>query len=106
MLVHLISFLAPLIGIASAQCPDYLDYATLKHAPYSEGIRNLSYQRPDPACRTFSLPILEDKVLLDVLHATPDPDLFRLFLNGWYPWSSLGTNANTLQPTPTLLTLP
>jgi hypothetical protein len=82
MLVHRISFLAPLIGIASAQCPDYLDYATLKHSPYSDGIRNLSYQRPDPACRTFNLSLLEDKVLPDVMHATPDPDLSRLFLNG------------------------
>jgi hypothetical protein len=96
MLVHLISFLAPLVGIASAQCPDYLDYATLKHSPYSEGVRNLSYQRPDPACRTFSLPLLEDKVLLDVMHATPDPDLFRLFLNGSCRWPSIGINANTL----------
>jgi hypothetical protein len=82
MLVHLISFLAPLIGIASAQCPDYLDYATAKHAPYSGGVHNLSYQRPDPACRTFNLSLLEDKVLPNAMHAIPDPDLFRLFLNG------------------------
>lgn len=96
MLVHLISFLAPLIGIASAQCPDYLDYATLKHQPYSEGIRNLSYQRPDPACRTFNLPLLEDKVIPDVMHALPDPDLFRLFLNGQSPLSILETHADVL----------
>ena len=94
MLVHLVSLLAPLIGIASAQCPDYLDYATLKHQPYSEGIRNLPYQRPDHACRTFNLPLLEDKIIPDVMHAVPDPDLFRLFLNGQYSSQLLDISAN------------
>ncbi|KAI4730179.1 hypothetical protein E4T49_02063 [Aureobasidium sp. EXF-10728] len=83
MLTNMLSLLALLAGIAIAQCPDYLDYSTLKHYPYSGGVHNISYQRPDPACRTFNLSLLEDQVLPNLMHAAPDPDLFRLFLNAY-----------------------
>jgi hypothetical protein len=101
MLPNLLSLLALLFGVAIAQCPDYLDYSMVKHYPYSGGVRNISYQRPDPSCRTFNLSVLEDQVILDVMHATPDLDLFRLFLNGEYHLSSLNPDAHSAQPTPT-----
>lgn len=101
MLVNLLSIIALLFGSAIAQCPDYLDFSMVKHYPYSGGIRNISYQRPDPACRTFNLSLLEDQVILDVMHATPDLDLFRLFLNSEYLLSSMHFGAHSLQPIPT-----
>lgn len=101
MLPNLLSFLALFFGVAIAQCPDYLDYSEVRHYPYSGGVRNISYQRPDPACRTFNLSVLEDQVILDVMHATPDLDLFRLFLNGRYYLPLLNTGAHSSQPTPT-----
>lgn len=101
MLVNLLSITTLLFGAVIAQCPDYLDYSMVKHYPFSGGIRNISYQRPDPACRTFNLSILEDQVILDVMHATPDLDLFRLFLNGEYHLSLLNLGAYSPQPTQT-----
>lgn len=101
MLVTLMSIISLLSGSAIAQCPDYVDYSSVKHYPYSGGVRNLSYQRPDPACRTFNLSLLENQVILDVMHATPDLDLFRLFLNSKYHLSSLNPGAYSSQPTQT-----
>ncbi|KAG9629482.1 glycoside hydrolase family 125 protein, partial [Aureobasidium melanogenum] len=83
MLPNLLSLLALRFGVAIAQCPDFFDYSMVKHYPYSGGVHNISYQRPDPSCRTFNLSVLEDQVILDVMHATPDLDLFRLFLNAY-----------------------
>lgn len=79
--MHLLSLIALLFSTALAQCPDYLDYALEHHGPYTPGRFNLSYQRPEPACRTFNSSAVED-VLLTVMNATTDLDLFRLFLNG------------------------
>lgn len=81
--IHLLSLIALLFGIAVAQCPDYSDYAMQHHGPYSPGRYNLSYQRPEPACRTFNSSAVED-VLLTVMNATSDYDLFRIFVNGQY----------------------
>nr|POE94599.1 meiotically up-regulated gene 157 protein [Quercus suber] len=67
-------------SLAIGACPDYLDYASQHHGPYSQGRYNLSYQRPDPACRTFNSSIVEntiDHVVQDI----SDPDLRRLFIN-------------------------
>lgn len=63
-----------------AQCPNYADYSTQKHEPLSAGKYQLSYQRPDQSCRTFSLAEVESTIQ-DMKGAIADPDLFRLFEN-------------------------
>jgi len=79
------TILVPILSFAAgifAQCPDYLDYAEHHHGPYSSGRYNLSYQRPDPACRTFNSSIVEStisRVMADI----SDPDLARLFQNAY-----------------------
>jgi hypothetical protein len=77
---HRLAVLASIAAVASAQCPDYLDYAEVPHGPYSSGKYNLSYQRPDPACRTFTSTVVEDTVNR-VKGDISDPDLRRLFEN-------------------------
>ncbi|KAI0129425.1 hypothetical protein BJ170DRAFT_271912 [Xylariales sp. AK1849] len=76
LLALLISPLRP----ARAQCPDYATYSTEKHDPLSEGKYQLSYQRPDASCRTFTLPEVE-QAIVDMKGVIKDPDLFRLFEN-------------------------
>lgn len=69
-------------ALVSAQCPDYASYASTPHGPYSSGKYKLSYQRPAPNCRTFTLPEVESTIAR--LNATiKDPDLFRLFENSF-----------------------
>lgn len=68
--------------LVTAQCPDYFDYSTEPHPPFSEGRNNLSFQRPDPSCRTFSLPEVEDTINT-VRGEIADPDLARLFENAY-----------------------
>jgi meiotically up-regulated gene 157 (Mug157) protein len=77
--LHL-SAIASIGAVASAQCPDYLDYAEVPHGPYSSGRYNLSYQRPEPACRTFNSSVVEDAITR-VKGDIADPDLRRLFEN-------------------------
>ncbi|KAK3994542.1 hypothetical protein QBC44DRAFT_285769 [Cladorrhinum sp. PSN332] len=62
------------------QCPDYSAHSQAQHEPRSTGRYKLSYQRPDPACRTFTLPEVEDTIL-SMKSIISDPDLFRLFEN-------------------------
>jgi hypothetical protein len=57
-----LSVIASIVAVAGAQCPDYLDYAEVPHGPYSSGRYNLSYQRPEPACRTFNSSVVEDAI--------------------------------------------
>ena len=75
-----LSVIASVVAVASAQCPYYLDYAEVPHGPYSSGRYNLSYQRPDPACRTFTSSVVEDAITR-VKGDISDPDLRRLFEN-------------------------
>lgn len=79
---------ALLVGITSAKCPDYSSYSTERHPPFSNGTYQLSYMRPEPACRTFNSPDVED-VLVQMQNIITDPDLYRLFENT-YP-STLDT---------------
>lgn len=65
---------------ALAQCPEYVDYSTQKHAPASSGKYALSYMRPTPACRTYAL-FEVDQTIQNMKSAVTDPDLFRLFEN-------------------------
>jgi len=83
LLVPLLPLLTTLFPSSSAQqCPDYLDYAELPHGPFSSGRYNLSYQRPEPACRTFNSSGVE-AAIARVLNDIADPDLARLFENAY-----------------------
>lgn len=70
------------VAAAAADCPDYYDYSTLPHPPYSGGVYNLSYMRPDPACRTFNSSVVE-RTVDQVSQEINDPDLQRLFVNSY-----------------------
>jgi meiotically up-regulated gene 157 (Mug157) protein len=72
-------FIAP---SARAQCPDYSEYSQQKHQPYSAGKYQLSYMRPDPACRTFNSSVAEDTIK-DMQSVIKDPDLYRIFQNSF-----------------------
>ncbi|KAK1759713.1 hypothetical protein QBC47DRAFT_292000 [Echria macrotheca] len=61
-------------------CPDYSSHAYMNHTPPSPGRYQLSYQRPEPACRKFILPEVEETIHA-MARAIRDPDLFRLFEN-------------------------
>lgn len=63
-------------------CPKYASWSQQRHEPFSTGAYQLSYQRPEPACRTFNSTAVEDIIgrLKDKIH---DPDLFRLFENSF-----------------------
>lgn len=77
-----IALLATSLVVAKAQCPDYLDYAEQPHGPFSGGRYNLSYQRPEPACRTFNSSIV-DSTVERVKGDISDPDLRRLWENSY-----------------------
>lgn len=80
-----VALLLPFLGAAAAvnlTCPDYYVYSTEQHPPYSGGVYNLSWQRPEPRCRTFNLSIVEDTVDR-VSDDISDPDLKRLFVNSY-----------------------
>jgi hypothetical protein len=65
-----------------AQCPDYSQHSQQYHAPFSAGRYNLSYMRPDPACRTFNSSEVEDTIT-SMQSVIKDPDLYRLFQNSF-----------------------
>ncbi|KAJ8128007.1 hypothetical protein O1611_g5630 [Lasiodiplodia mahajangana] len=65
-----------------AACPDYSQYSTQTHQPLSAGKYQLSYMRPDPACRKYTLPEVENTID-DMKSLVKDPDLFRLFENAF-----------------------
>ncbi|KAK0628850.1 hypothetical protein B0T17DRAFT_489078 [Bombardia bombarda] len=64
----------------SLRCPDYSSYSYQRHPPFSTGRFELSYQRPDPACRKFNLTEVEETIV-SMKETIKDPDLFRLFEN-------------------------
>ncbi|KAL0934309.1 uncharacterized protein CTRU02_211108 [Colletotrichum truncatum] len=63
-----------------SNCPHYTDYAATPHEPFSEGVHQLSYQRPPLECRTASFPEVE-KTITEMKALIKDPDLSRLFEN-------------------------
>ncbi|KAI9744166.1 MAG: hypothetical protein M1818_002318 [Claussenomyces sp. TS43310] len=69
-------------GAVQAQCPDFSSYSQQVHDPLSTGRYNLSYMRPDPACRTFNSSVVEG-VITSMQSVIPDPDLYRLFENSF-----------------------
>lgn len=82
MFLSMVALQALAVGLALAQCPDYSDYATERHTPYSNGTYQLSYMRPAPACRTFNSSDVE-AVILEMKSVIADPDLYRLFENAY-----------------------
>ncbi|KAH6719287.1 hypothetical protein DL95DRAFT_432171 [Leptodontidium sp. 2 PMI_412] len=65
-----------------AQCPDYSTFSQQRHEPFSTGKYQLSYMRPEPACRTFNSSIVEDTIT-NMKSVIKDPDLYRLFENSF-----------------------
>lgn len=65
-----------------AACPDYKNYATRRHPPYSQGPLALPFQRPSKYCRTFASPLVE-QVIDDLKAKIVDKDLARLFENAF-----------------------
>ncbi|KIN00191.1 glycoside hydrolase family 125 protein [Oidiodendron maius Zn] len=63
-------------------CPDYKQYSTFRHRPFSDGPLQLPFQRPSTLCRTFSSPLVE-KVIDEVTGKMVDKDLARLFENAF-----------------------
>ena len=76
----LFSIILSLTWLAHAQCPNYVEYYAQQHPPFSSGRYQLSYQRPDPSCRTLSLPEVESTIT-NTISKISDPDLARLFEN-------------------------
>lgn len=73
---------AALFTLVASQCPDYTTYSAQYHPPFSSGRYNLSYQRPSQACRTFTLPVIDDAIT-NISAQITDPDLARLFTNAF-----------------------
>lgn len=75
--------LAALAASASAaDCPNYEQYARVRHTPFSCGKYKLPYQRPAQECRSYIVPEVE-RTIKDMKKKIRDPDLYRLFLNNW-----------------------
>lgn len=79
LILSLAAFLAS-AQLVPPECPDYGSYSNRRHAPFSEGVFQLSYQRPEPRCRTFNLTEVEETIT-SMKEDVKDPDLFRLFEN-------------------------
>jgi len=73
---------AAAVAVVQAQCPDYSTFSQQRHEPFSTGKYQLSYMRPEPACRTFNSSIVEDTIT-DMKSVIKDPDLYRLFENSF-----------------------
>lgn len=71
-----------LAGMTTALCPDYADYSSQHHTPYTNGTYQLSYMRPVPACRTFNSSDVENSIA-QMQSVITDPDLYRLFENSY-----------------------
>ena len=80
--IALIQSLGLLTAVQAQSCPSYIDYSKERHAPYSSGKYQLSYQRPAQECRKFVLPEVE-KAIVDMKTTIADPDLYRLFENAF-----------------------
>lgn len=75
-----------LTGMAVADvpsdCPEYGEYAKARHAPYSSGRFQYPSQRPEPRCRSYAVPEVE-QTIDRVKGSIRDPDLYALFVNTW-----------------------
>ena len=62
--------------------PSFLNHLKKRPGPKSDGFRELPYVRPQPHCRTFNLPEMEE-LMAKMKNRIKDPDLFRLFENAY-----------------------
>jgi meiotically up-regulated gene 157 (Mug157) protein len=76
-----VAFIAYVVASGS-ECPEYSQYSTQHHGPFSGGQYNLSYQRPELRCRTFNSSIVENTISV-IASRIRDPDLSRLFVNSY-----------------------
>jgi meiotically up-regulated gene 157 (Mug157) protein len=67
---------------ASKECMQYEALQMAKQEPLSAGKRKFPYSRPDPHCRNFQIPAMEN-LLERMKGVIKDPDLFRLFENSY-----------------------
>lgn len=79
---RLVSFLS-VVAAASANCPNYEQFARERHEPFSTGRYAFPLQRPSKECRTHSVPAVEHVIYEQMNQAIGDPDLYSLFLNTW-----------------------
>lgn len=70
----------PRVYSRQSACPDYTDYSTRKHAPFSTGPYQLPFQRPVAGCRLFKSTAAE-ALITQMTARMADPDLARLFEN-------------------------
>jgi meiotically up-regulated gene 157 (Mug157) protein len=61
-------------------CPDYTDFSSRRHAPYTSGRYNLPFQRPEGECRLFRSEAVE-KMIEHITGQMADVDAARLFEN-------------------------
>ncbi|KAI0863924.1 hypothetical protein F4860DRAFT_23262 [Xylaria cubensis] len=101
LLLSLLAATSHAIINGRASCPDYSQYSTQTHQPLSTGKYQLSYQRPDPACRKYVVPEVE-AAINDMKGRVKDPDLFRLFENAFpntldttISWKGYASNSTT-----------
>ncbi|KAK7954018.1 hypothetical protein PG996_014904 [Apiospora saccharicola] len=71
---------ALLLRLSLGECPNYSSHSQQHHEPLSTGAYGLSYQRPDPACRTYNSSGVEE-IIVRLKDKIYDPDLSRLFEN-------------------------
>ncbi|KAI2631183.1 glycoside hydrolase family 125 protein [Xylaria nigripes] len=78
---QLVVMMAAATSVAGqVSCPSFTTWSESRHEPFSTGAYALSYQRPEPACRTFNSTGVE-KAVSRMKNNIADPDLFRLFEN-------------------------
>ncbi|MCJ1328648.1 hypothetical protein MMC10_005325 [Thelotrema lepadinum] len=63
-------------------CPNYRQYASSQHPPFSQGPLQLPFQRPAVPCRTFTSLAVE-KVIEDMKDKIVDLDIARMFENAF-----------------------
>ncbi|KAG6116085.1 hypothetical protein E4U14_000501 [Claviceps sp. LM454 group G7] len=67
---------------SSGGCPEYEQFARVRHEPYSSGRFQYPFQRPALPCRSYTVPEVEETIQR-VEKLVKDPDLYRLFVNTW-----------------------
>lgn len=70
-------------SVVAQDCPEYTEYASNRHPPFSPGIYEFPFQRPTEECRTHPVDEVERVINEDINSTISDPDLRRLFVNTW-----------------------
>lgn len=67
---------------AEDDCPGFFRYSSFVRPPFSTGVYNMSYMRPEPRCRTFNSSVIEHAID-ETMSEITDPDLKWLFRNAY-----------------------